>query len=291
MILTRSLPKSFLLILIALALLQSVARSANAPPPNPSDRDRAAHTQAGGARDQQSATTQPCPAVTVVVQQIPPKEAQRITAIIQEQPYKHWWEAPHAPEWALFILTIPYVIISGGLFYVSWKAADAAMVAAQAAALALGADRSFLEVEKPELKGTNLFVAHFHFKNRGKRPAVIDRLAFSFEPRESEPEQPDYRALIATATPQKQIAELVIGSAGESSTYYAHCFDAKPIQIASSYDRRGPLFKLLDEKKALTLFGFAEFHDTSGESHVSEFVWGYVPFGSGYWYCDYNHQT
>src|SRR5579862_9765178 len=171
LILMRSLRKSFLLILIVLALLQSIVRSASALPPNASDRHKTAQAQVSGARDKHSATAQPCPAVTVVVQQIPPKEAQRITAVIQDEPYDHWWQGPRGPEWALFLLTIPYVIISAGLLYVSWRSANAAMVAARAAALAVGADRSFLEVEKPELKGTNLFVAHFHFKNRGNRPA------------------------------------------------------------------------------------------------------------------------
>jgi hypothetical protein len=297
----RSLPKSFLPILIALALLQSVARSASALPPNPSDRHRAAHSQESGARDKQSATAQPCPAVTVVVQQIPPKEAQRITAVIQEQPYKHWWEAPYAPEWALFILTIPYVIISAGLFRVSWKAAnaakesaDAALATAEATKLALAADRPFLMAEEPDIDPLScdvLICATLHFRNRGKGPAIIDRLAFSLEPA---PDEPDFHTLIATANPEKQIIEVVIGPAEKSSHYIVYCYsEVRPIRTKSgAIDIHSPLVKLLlDKKERLTLSGFVEYHDTSGNPHITEFVWRYMPVGAGTLSSDYNRQT
>lgn len=30
-------------------------------------------------------------------------------------PFEHWWDAPNAPEWAIFFLTILYVLVSIGL--------------------------------------------------------------------------------------------------------------------------------------------------------------------------------
>jgi len=275
------LPKSFLLILIALALLLSASAGQG---------DEKHQNQPSAHRHEtDSQPRKATPAFTIIVQPAPVQIIQSRSSDEKENAEQEWYQRPTVTDWGILIITLVYTGISIGLFVIAKRSADAAMAAAQAAVLALGADRSFLETEKPDLKGSSIFVAFFHFKNRGKRPAVIDRLAFSFEPTE---EEPDYKALIATATPQKQLAELVIGAGGESSQYNAHCFGAKPIQTASgSYVRRETLFKLLDEKKTLTLFGFVEFHDTSGESRVSEFAWSYVPYGSGYWYCDYNHQT
>ena len=121
-------------ILIASALLLSAAKGVNALPPNPSKRDRTAQPQAQRTSDKKSAATQPCPAVTVVIQQIPPaNQTQRITAVIQDKPYKHWWDAQNAPEWALFILTIPYVVITGGLLCANLKAISLAKQSADAA--------------------------------------------------------------------------------------------------------------------------------------------------------------
>jgi hypothetical protein len=282
----HSLPKSFLPILIASALLLSASVGRG---------DEKHQNQSSAHRHEtDSQSRKATPALTIVVEPAPVQIIQSHSSDEKENAEQKWYQRPTITDWGILVVTLVYTGISIGLFVIAKRSADAAMVAAQAAARALGADRSFLEIEKPDLKGTNLFVAHFHFKNRGKRPAVIDKLSFSFEPTEQQqPDQPppDYKALIARATPQKQIAELVIGAAGESSTYYAHCFDVKPIQIAGGYDRRGPLFNLLNEQKLLTLSGIVEFHDTSGDSHVSEFIWSYAPFGSGYWYCDYNHQT
>jgi hypothetical protein len=124
----------FVLILIASALILNAASNANALPPNPSKRERATQPQAHSTSGKVKTAPQPCPAVTVVIQQIPPaNQTQRITAVIQQDPYKHWWNAPNGPEWALFILTIPYVLITGGLFCLNWKATNIANKGADAA--------------------------------------------------------------------------------------------------------------------------------------------------------------
>ncbi len=103
-----------LLILIALALLSSAVR-AQALQPNPEVAEISATSKQYGAETQHRTSPEARPSVTVVVKEPPAQETKQIIAVIQQQPYKHWWDSPNAPEWALFFLTIPYVLISVGL--------------------------------------------------------------------------------------------------------------------------------------------------------------------------------
>src|SRR6266852_769409 len=97
----KSLKFSFPLMLIASALLLSAARIGSAFPPNPERHERTPNPHKYGAHTKSQAAPQASP-VTVTVKEVPAPEAKRITAVIQQQPYKHWWERPNRPEWALF---------------------------------------------------------------------------------------------------------------------------------------------------------------------------------------------
>jgi hypothetical protein len=193
--------RSYLLILIVLVALLSAATSVGTLPPHSSNRHRTTHPQAHSSGDKHEITPQPHPMVTVIVQQIPAKEAQRITAIIQEQPYKHWWKAPNAPEWALFILTIPYVVVSVGLFWMTWKAADAAKEAADATYLTVVSSRPYLLPESiafgpntrvfnsgikwpPHDQGVEIPIPAptITFKNHGRSAAIVSNIMASLAP-------------------------------------------------------------------------------------------------------------
>jgi hypothetical protein len=118
-------------ILIALALFLGAARNGSSSPLNPERRERIPDPHRHGAHTQTQATPQACPSVTVIVKEVPAPKGERITAIIQQQPYSHWWKAPNAPEWAVFFLTVPYVLVSIGLFVMTKSAANAARDAVQ----------------------------------------------------------------------------------------------------------------------------------------------------------------
>jgi hypothetical protein len=171
------------LILIASALLLSAARSASALPPNSKKSERTTKTHNHRATAENRTTPQACPSVTVIVKEIPAPEAKQITAVIQQQPHQHWWQSQNAPEWALFFLTIPYVIVSVGLFVVTWRAADAAessagaaLISAQVAKQAIHTDRPLVIVEAFDA-GVDAqrfsFSPVVNFRNFGNSPAIL----------------------------------------------------------------------------------------------------------------------
>jgi hypothetical protein len=91
------------------------------PPPVAEKTDRPARKQTYRAGAETGGTSEPCPSITVIVKEIPTDKTKQITPVIQQGPYKHWWEKPNGPEWALFWLTIPYVLVSVGLFCATWR--------------------------------------------------------------------------------------------------------------------------------------------------------------------------
>ncbi len=286
----RSLPKSFLPILVASALLLSAASVSG------SDKE---HQNQPRTHDRDAARkSNPAPSpFTVIVQPAPVQILRTSPAVEKTDAQKKWYQRPTVTDWGILVVTILYTAISIGLFVTTKNAAraaqrsaDAALATAEAAKLTLGADRPFLMAEEPDLRRpAPLITATLHFRNRGKGTAIIDRIVMSLEPA---PEESDHRALIARAKPEKQVTEIVIGPAEKSSRYNVYCLEPKPVQSASgSFDVHAPLKALLEKKEILTLFGFIEYHDTSGGPHITEFVWSYAPLGSGYWYSDYNRQT
>lgn len=106
-------------ILIPSALLLSLARSARALPPSSKKGERSAKAPEKGGKAGHLDSPAACPSVTVIVKERSAPEAKQIATLIRRQSYEHWWESPNAPEWALFLLTIPYVIVTGGLFYLT----------------------------------------------------------------------------------------------------------------------------------------------------------------------------
>jgi hypothetical protein len=110
-------------ILIASALFLSAARNGNAlPSSEKSEQTTNGHNQTVGSKVQD--TPQSRPSVTLLIKEIPASELKQITAAIQQQAYKHWWNAPNAPEWALFFLTVPYVLVSIWLLLVTRRQAQ-----------------------------------------------------------------------------------------------------------------------------------------------------------------------
>ncbi len=157
---------------IASALLLSAAGNAGALPPSSKKTEGAAKEQQRRTYGQNQATPQSCPSVTVVFKEIPAPEAKQITAVIQQQPYEHWWQGPHGAEWALFLLTIPYVAVSIGLFAVTKKAADAAKGSAVVAQQALEiTNRARVSIEDVEIS-VGAAAVSFNLRNSGAVPAT-----------------------------------------------------------------------------------------------------------------------
>ena len=88
------------------------------------------------------------PSITVVIREPAAPGAKAIMAVIQQQPYHHFWNSPNAPQWALFFLTIPYILVTVGLFVVTKTIASAAK---QQAALVLAVERPLIVFVAAEL--------------------------------------------------------------------------------------------------------------------------------------------
>ena len=124
-------------ILIASALLLSAAKNGSVLPPNSEKNERTAKAHEHRTAPKGETAPQACSSVTVIIKEIPAPETNQVTAVIQQQPYEHWWDSPNAPEWALFFLTVPYVLVSIGMFVVTKRTASAAKDAADAAKASL----------------------------------------------------------------------------------------------------------------------------------------------------------
>jgi hypothetical protein len=132
--------KSFCLILIP-ALLATSA-NAQSPTQGPAEKsESAARPHEDATASQKQISPDAWPSVAVVAKEPPAPTATKIIAVLEQQPYKHWWDSPNAPEWALFFLTIPYVSVTIGLFVVTKKVAN---VARQQAVLLLAVERPLI---------------------------------------------------------------------------------------------------------------------------------------------------
>jgi hypothetical protein len=98
-------------------------------------------------------------------------QTQQIAAVIQEGSYNHWWQSPNAPEWALFFLTVPYVLVSIGLLVVTGKAANAAKRSADALALTNRAFVLFDDRISPDPREKSELT--YWLSNSGHTPAYI----------------------------------------------------------------------------------------------------------------------
>jgi hypothetical protein len=86
-------------------------------------------------------------------------------------PYEHWWDATNAPEWALFFLTIPYVLVSIGLFRATRrqsKLTEDALIADKRAFVSADGLWYFWE----PVANTNLYIFRLQprYKNTGSTP-------------------------------------------------------------------------------------------------------------------------
>jgi hypothetical protein len=105
-----------LLIPIGLVLLLIAGSNATPSPTDSEKSERTVSPQKMGTNPNNGATIQACPSTTVVIKEIPAPQAKQIIAIIHQEPYRYWWNGPNGPAWALFLLTIPYVGVTVGLF-------------------------------------------------------------------------------------------------------------------------------------------------------------------------------
>jgi hypothetical protein len=172
----------FVLILILLASVLSGAKGASALPPNPKKSQRTADAHKHGATSESDTSPEACPSVTVILKEIPAPEAKKITAVIQPQPYEHWWDSPNAPSWAIFFLTIPYVLVSVGAFVVAYRAANSAQSSADAATKSANAVAEELQLTiRPKIRfvGDTVFIqgtemsAYYTVINKGHADANV----------------------------------------------------------------------------------------------------------------------
>ena len=148
--------------------------------PNPPKSRKIVQTQDNSAKSENHYSPHPHPPiVTVGEKEASAPELKQITVIIQQQSYKHWWQTASAPEWALFVLTIPYVVVTIALFVVGRRSADAAkenadsLVNIERAWLMLDRLDSLTLVAMPLAGQPTISGAVFEYRNFGRTPSWI----------------------------------------------------------------------------------------------------------------------
>jgi hypothetical protein len=194
----------------------------------------------------------------VVVKEIPAEEAKQITAVIQQGPYKHWWEKPNRPEWALFLLTIPYVLVSVGLLCTAWRQSTLAK-------------RALTELERPwvfasikdPIGGNRFWTANteemkiafeWSIQNCGRTPGflidgmyVVDILPVPI------PDAPVYN--------RPNQGAIVPLAQGVPKVYHA--------QMTLTREQHS---KLLKGETQIAFYGFAKYRDTLKNEHLSRWI-------------------
>jgi hypothetical protein len=250
---------------LALALFCIAAKAS----PPPKESKGAAAGKASDTRSENRTT----PPVTVIIKEIPAPPTKQITAVIQQQPYEHWWQGPQGPEWALFWLTIPYVLVTTGLFVSTRRAANAAKDAAIAAKLALQADRPLLLPLKGELQGFDgnpgdLTGAHLTFKNFGNGPALIKRILIRLNHVGKYPAKGDF-----SQCKEKLVRVFAVAAGGT---------------LALATDSKDGWTDLLDMdeihagRRALICYGCIYYADAIDNPFETWFFWYYLPHPPAY---------
>jgi hypothetical protein len=250
----RWLKRCCLLVLIAGPFLLSGVR-ALALPANPEEAERAPKSQRDGATAQRHTSPEACPSVTVIVKEPPAQEPKQIAAVIQRQPYEHFWDAPNAPEWALFFLTIPYVLVSGGLLIATRRQAEfveKSLTVVERAYIDLRV--SFEDSKEPIPDAVRCTVF-----NNGRTPAILTELSYIHKVYEVVPAEPEY-------SPPETGDTFV--APDDPGLFASRSGAIKNLNLTADQ---------WEEIKAgtrhLCVVGFVAYKDMSGDSHKTGFGW------------------
>jgi len=216
----------------------------------------------------------------VVVKEVPAPKGEHATAVIQQQPYSHWWQAPNAPEWALFFLTVPYVLVSIGLFVMTKRAANAASDSAKAALdnakTLIASERPWINIERLELgeleptDPIKLVGLMFTIKNTGRGPAFIHRLRTRLVVVTGMPQAPD---LPSMPDYSKCRVDQWNGSLISGQGQHPHFARLEGGVLDDATHRR--ITKL--QESSLVFYGAIEYCDGRGESHDTGFCCVFFP--------------
>jgi hypothetical protein len=255
-------------ILIASALLLSAASPNPSALPTAKQSESAAKSQQTATKDKTQNAPQACSPVTVIIKEVPSaQKPEHITAEIEHQPYKHWWQAPNASEWALFILTVPYVVVTICLFVVTLKAANAAADSAQTARLTLQSNRPLIIVSEiiMSVAGDRTFTPTVKFRNYGRNPAIVVDISLGLQ------SQFDSRNLKASDLRFHQIHTTHTQVVGINK-----CFSEVITQMTID---PGTLNDILARTKTLIAHGCLKYRDVfpAPEPYESHFCWFYLP--------------
>lgn len=266
------------LILIVLALLLSAASPGPSAPPKAKQSESATEFHQTANNDQTQNTPQAYSPVTAIPKTIPGQEPKPITVVIQRQPYSHWWQAPSAPEWASFLLTIPYVVVTIGLFVVTLKATRVATLSANAAEAALHSDRPYLLAniegiesfkyglleERPPITRVDV-----RFVNAGSSPAeLIEVIATSWKfDCWQDASDPTWKILISGQ--QIEIVPPVVRIAQST----------KPIHIQINWTQED--MNLVNSGlKRVAIYGIARYCGGPRKEYHTRFFWWFSPLTS-----------
>jgi hypothetical protein len=175
----------YALILIASASLLSAASVGSG---NEKHQNQTSTHNRGGEHKADHAT----PSFTIVVQPAPVQIIQPSPAVEQKKPQQKWYERPTVTDWGILGVTLLYALISIGLLRATKRqaklataalkettvAADAARDSADAAKLALHADRPLIIVQEITMTvgiavGQESFAPKVTFHNYGHSPAIL----------------------------------------------------------------------------------------------------------------------